>query len=340
MADIAIHQLPAAGTLTGSETVPVDNGTATVRTTVGQIRSGLASTVHTHVSGDISGLQGILDAKAPLSTPIFTGQVVMPASVRVNQATAYQTGNGEVCVLQISQLRGSTPAPLSTTCWGNDGTGARINLAKSRGTAVGTMTAVNSGDELGGLYFSGCNGADLTKVAAVVSVAADGTVSSTSMPGKLTLSTTPSGSVTPVDRFNIDNAGNIGVSAPSSTSARVTVKASSPAQPQIELQQSNAADNWRINATGAGGHLLFIRTISGVETERFRFNSGGDLVYGGATTIIDTNGHLGLRSYTLATLPSAGTAARLIYVSDGGANKRLAVSDGSNWRWPDGAVAA
>ncbi len=48
-----------------------------------------------------------------------------------------------------------------------------------------------------------------------------------------------------------------------------------------------------------------------------------------------------LRSYTVATLPSASANARgLAYISDGTANKRLAVSDGSAWRWPDGAIVS
>lgn len=57
-------------------------------------------------------------------------------------------------------------------------------------------------------------------------------------------------------------------------------------------------------------------------------------------TVITQARHIQLRSYTVATLPSAATAAQLIYVSDGTANKRLAVSDGTNWRWPDGAVVS
>lgn len=47
-----------------------------------------------------------------------------------------------------------------------------------------------------------------------------------------------------------------------------------------------------------------------------------------------------LQSYTTSTLPAATTVARLIYVSNGTANKRLAVSDGTNWRWPDGNVVS
>jgi hypothetical protein len=59
-----------------------------------------------------------------------------------------------------------------------------------------------------------------------------------------------------------------------------------------------------------------------------------------ATIIVDAESHLGLRSYTAGTLPSASTAARLIYVSDGASNKRIAVSDGTDWRFPDGNVVS
>ncbi len=48
-----------------------------------------------------------------------------------------------------------------------------------------------------------------------------------------------------------------------------------------------------------------------------------------------------LASFTVATLPDAAESARgLIYVSDGTSNKRLAVSDGTNWRFPDGNIVS
>lgn len=48
-----------------------------------------------------------------------------------------------------------------------------------------------------------------------------------------------------------------------------------------------------------------------------------------------------LKSYTVATVPSASKYKQgIIYVSDGTSNKRLAVSDGTNWRWPDGAIVS
>jgi hypothetical protein len=48
-----------------------------------------------------------------------------------------------------------------------------------------------------------------------------------------------------------------------------------------------------------------------------------------------------LPTYTVGTVPSAATYVRgLIYVSNGTANKRLAISDGTSWRFPDGAVVS
>ncbi len=48
MTDIAIHELPAANPLSGGESVPIDDGAATVRTTVADIRAGLAAQNHSH----------------------------------------------------------------------------------------------------------------------------------------------------------------------------------------------------------------------------------------------------------------------------------------------------
>ncbi len=55
---------------------------------------------------------------------------------------------------------------------------------------------------------------------------------------------------------------------------------------------------------------------------------------------IDGSGVPTLPSFTVSTLPTASPAARTIYVSNGTSNKRFAISDGTNWRWPDGAIVS
>ena len=48
-----------------------------------------------------------------------------------------------------------------------------------------------------------------------------------------------------------------------------------------------------------------------------------------------------LPSFTVAGLPAAASyTGGVIYVSNGTVNKRLAVSDGTSWRWPDGAIVS
>jgi hypothetical protein len=50
---------------------------------------------------------------------------------------------------------------------------------------------------------------------------------------------------------------------------------------------------------------------------------------------IPTSTVAGLSSFPPATYPRC-----MIYVSDGSTNRRLAISDGTSWRWPDGAVVS
>jgi hypothetical protein len=100
------------------------------------------------------------------------------------------------------------------------------------------------------------------------------------------------------------------------------------------LVESNGSEGIGLSATSGP-----IRLWTG-STERARIDTSGNLQMGGTNTVITSARHPQLRSYTVGTLPSASTAGQLIYVSDGTSNKRLAVSDGTNWRWPDGAIVS
>lgn len=65
------------------------------------------------------------------------------------------------------------------------------------------------------------------------------------------------------------------------------------------------------------------------------------LLLGKGTGAVQAGSPLQLPSFTVASLPAAASYPRcMIYVADGATNKRLAISDGTNWRWPDGAVVA
>ncbi len=93
-----------------------------------------------------------------------------------------------------------------------------------------------------------------------------------------------------------------------------------------------------VHGAAYGTQIAFFTTAKESTTmqERLRIADGGDLQMGGANTVISAARHPVLRSYTVASLPTAAPAGQLIHVSDGADNRRLAVSDGTGWRFPDG----
>jgi hypothetical protein len=107
-----------------------------------------------------------------------------------------------------------------------------MNFGKSRSSTIGTNTIVQNGDALGSIIFNGANGTGFSQ-AATFAAAVDDVPSATSMPGRFTISTTPSGTVTPVTRLTINNAGrmtytgalNAGGTAPTATGAGGTCAA-------------------------------------------------------------------------------------------------------------------
>lgn len=267
MSDIAIHQLPAAGTLTGAETLPIDDGAATRRTTVDAIRQGLAAAGHGHAVAEVAGLQAALDTKAPTASPAFTGTVSVPAGSAAAPGLSFAAGTG-------------VSSPASNTVGISTGGSERIRV----GSATAATTLSVSSD------------ATATDIALVRANATSNTSSAAILLGN-TQANVAAG-------FSLSGDGGLHI---------------------------------HTGVTGAGSATVGTRRVSLDGGGTMNLLSGG-LAMGG-TTVVTAARHLCLRSYTVATLPSAATVS-LVYVSDGAANKRLAVSDGSVWRWPDGSVVS
>jgi hypothetical protein len=113
-----------------------------------------------------------------------------------------------------------------------------------------------------------------------------------------------------------------------------TVRLQTRSATALEINATGTPGNFvRVNATASGGTPQLI--AQGSDT-----NVALQLSAKGAAAVTASN-PFQLPGYTVATLPAAATYTRcLIYVSDGTANKRLAISDGTSWRWPDGAVVS
>lgn len=232
MTDIALHQLPDSGPLTGAEIVPIDDGTATVKTTVSALRAGLAAATHSHASAAIA------DSTA-------TGRALLTAATASDARGALGLGS-------LAQQN------------------AAVTADAAQGLALRNLSAGGS---------AAC---------------------------RLTLGSNADDSDAYVQLNSGGNASHGGARS--------------------------------LNILANAGDICFLAGRLN-PTLRLRILNGGGVAVGSAT-VFDSAGHASLRSYTVATLPTASPAGRLIHVSDGAAGRRLAVSTGGGWSWTDGTAVA
>ncbi|MES2711967.1 MAG: glycosyl hydrolase family 28-related protein [Pseudomonadota bacterium] len=155
--------------------------------------------------------------------------------------------------------------------------------------------------------------------------------------------TNPASAVNFLQASGAATAGKVSVQALGSD-ANVSFDISAKGSGVLGLQSNSAyafvitnptsAVNY-IQGTGAITGTGPLITVNGTDTNAaLRLSAKG-------TAPVSALSPLQLPSFTVATLPAAASYPRaLIYVSDGTAAKRLAISDGAAWRWPDGAVVS
>jgi len=151
-----------------------------------------------------------------------TGTVCYTGSITTGQDFALYSANAERARIDSSgrllvgtsssrddgvsfQLEGVgyLPSTLQITRNSNNADGGGIYIQKTRATANGGVTIVQSGDELGYIKFRGADGTDAQSIGAQISAAVDGTPGANDMPGRLVFSTTADGAATPTERLRI-----------------------------------------------------------------------------------------------------------------------------------------
>ena len=258
---------------------------------------------------------GSTDADLTLSERMridSSGNVLIGASA--SQSVLLSSGNA----LQIQGL-GSNTSGISTTRHSADSGGPYFNFGKSRGTADGAVTVVQSGDILGQIFFSGADGTDIRSSGASIKVEVDGTPSSNDMPGRLVFSTTADGSDTPTERMRIDSNGKI--KAQTSGGYFLT---------------ENTTDAFSITSNGANGN--FDITDEYNSSTRMRIDSSGDVgigitsfaSYGSRLTVSQAGGSSSAMIGCVNTTTS-GTRRQIDFF-DGSSNTRKGSieTDGTN----------
>jgi hypothetical protein len=180
MADLKISALPSSTTpLAGTEVLPIVQSSTTKQVSVTNLTSG--RTVDMSI-----GLVNTTTARTNV-----LGSVTNSFQV---EGTAGNNSSGQM-------VRNSANA-----------NGPSFYLGKSRSATVNGNTVVASGDTLGRIDFLGADGTNLVRAASIY-VTVDGTPGTNDMPGKLAFLTSPDGTVSPVERLTIDNAGVVTVSS-------------------------------------------------------------------------------------------------------------------------------
>jgi len=184
----------------------------------------------------------------------------------------------------LLQVETTTNFALSLAQNANTNGAAVLSFGKSRGTAAGGTTVVQSGDDLGSILFAGADGTDVQSRAASIVCSVDGTPDANDMPGRLVFSTTADGASSPTERMRITQEGNItigsagtAVDASSGTADGVTIYGASG----VTISRNNANAISLRRRLGDGNIAAFYRdttvvgTIS-VTTTATAYNTSSD----------------------------------------------------------------
>jgi hypothetical protein len=285
-------------------------------------------------SGNILSLQisdtqrcafGINSSGNTFIQPRLANLLLAPSggNVLIGTSSPISTGGAS----RLFQIEGTTNFPgISVVRHTADSGAPNIVIGKSRATANGGVTIVQNGDDTGFLSFVGANGVNLNSYTAAIFSQVDGTPSSTSMPGRLILSTTASGATNPTERMRITSSGRVLIGSPPPTEStfQLDVNGTGRFSGDLNAGQStftNTSTPVRLN--NAGGRYTQLDFLNnGTQKGAIWWDNVSNSLnlYSGVTALT-------LASTGAATFSSSVTASSLI--KSGGTSSQYLMADGS-----------
>jgi hypothetical protein len=136
--------------------------------------------------------------------PIFAGTSTFLGQVLVGP-TVPRTTRGVTPILQLEGLTSATSRSLYTLD-SNDASGPYITFAKSRGTVLGSNTAVQNDDDIGGITGFAADGTNIDSIAGTIKLSADWAATPGVVRGRWTF-WTANGAGVQIERLRIDSGG-------------------------------------------------------------------------------------------------------------------------------------
>jgi hypothetical protein len=180
---------------------------------------------------------------------VGTTSVTTTASSSTNNLLAVESANNYLGV------------SFTANC--NDSNGSYLVLKKSRGTSTGSTTVVQSGDEIGNIFFEATDGS-ASRSAAAIRAFVDATPGANDMPGRLVFSTTADGAGVPTERMRITNGGDLYFNCTVTTKTTAGFRIENSGLPSV----SRGTDGtfMQFYHTGSGSLIGNIVNVSGTST--------------------------------------------------------------------------
>ena len=151
--------------------------------------------------------------------------------------------------------------------------GPGLFFSKSRAATAGDDTVVQSGDEIGKLFFTGADGTDRETPAAEIKVEVDGTPGGNDMPGRMVFGTTADGASSVTERMRINSSGKLLLGTTGNTTARLNIGFSHSASEVGIRLTPDATTATQMRFDNSGGTSTGTITTSGSGTA---YNTSSD----------------------------------------------------------------
>lgn len=226
------------------------------------------------------------------------------------------------------RLQGDVTAQVQAARFSTD-TGAPVFLLKKARGTTASPTAVASGDFMGQVIFQAYGGTNNRNIAAVTG-AVETYTSDTDISSNLRFNTTPTGSVTAVERMRITSAGDVGIGTSSPSQKLRVVGTSGTAQ----FGAGTASNAVFVNAFDSGSIYM---TASAANSTDFGFGAASNIPLFFMTNNvermrIDSSGNVGIGTSSASQkLTIAGSASTAVYqnITNGTQNFLLGISAGN-----------